>query len=528
MPKYVEFNGDVIEFPDDMSDEAIAAVLTKQSTPDTPTPAPTEQPVEQPPSDMPADPEMALAQSAENIGKTDYGGELKQQVALTGRAAVKGGGALLSIFGDALNSAFNLASEGLGSDYRLPMVSDTINKLADAVAVPRNEQERVIGAAAETVASIITSGGTKAGVDWLVSKGVNPDIAVKTIQEMGTKLGQQATAGSATALAGQQVAESTDSAGLGLAAGLATAFLTGKSPKTARMTAGQAENNAVSLYKQSQEANVILKPMAVGAINKRVLAGLDEETLPPQGEGMKSVREVLRLFKQEVAKNNELPIEQIEKLRRDAANLIKNAGGNNNQRTAGYIIRNSIDDFMSSVSDNMVKSGDKEGIRTLIQGRNAFRTASRAGVLEDVLTAAKYQSEVNTNLSYSESVRREMLKLMNKQSKLKANFSQAEIERLKDISKGGRGLEAFIKVIGVGTGLAGKGAALLGIPATSGASLIGYGAASGIQSGAKASAGRARQRGIEGEISRILGGAPQPTTNASIVGSMFGLENIAP
>ena len=477
--------------------------------------------------EMPADPEAAMMQAVET-GKTDYTGELKQQLALTGRAAIKGGGTLLGIFGDALNSAFNLVSAGAGSDYRLPMVSDTINKLADAVAVPRNEQERVIGAAAETVASIITSGGAKAGVDWLVSKGVDPNIAVKTIQEMGTKLGQQSTAGSAAALAGQQVTESTDNAGLGLAAGLATAFLTGKSPKMARMTAEQAENNAISLYKQSQNAQVILKPMGVSAINKRVLEGLDEKTLPLKGEGMKSVRETLRLFKQKVAETNELPIENIEKLRKDAANLIKYAGGNQNQRAAGYIIRNAVDDFMSSVSDKMIKSGDKDGIRTLVQGRNAFRTASRAGVLEEVLAAAKYKTEINPNISYDKAVQREMLKLMGNESKLKANFSKEEIDRLKDISKGGRGLQALINTIGVGTGLAGKAAALLGVPATSGASILGYGAAKGAETALRTSAGRARQRGIENEITRILGGTSPPVQSAPIVGSMFGLENIAP
>ena len=525
MPQYVEFNGDVIEFPDDMSDDEIAAVLSKQTgTPEPATP-PAAAPQETPPTqDMAADPEAAMMQAVET-GKTDYAGEVGQQLGLTARAGIKGLGALPAMFGDALNTAVNLM---LPEDKQLPMVSDTIGKLADAVAVPRNEQERVIGAAAETVASVISAGGIKAGVDWLVSKGINQNVATKVAQEMGNKLGQQATAGSATAATAQQVTESTDSAGIGLAAGLAVGLLAGKNPKVASKTAQTVKQEASALYEQAKASNLRFKPVAGKLLDKRIVTALDEDTLPLKGEGMGSVREVMREFRASLKGGEGLGLEQVEKLRRSANNLIANAGGNQNQRSAGYVLRNAVDEFMGNVNGTMIKSGDKEGVKLLVQGRNTFRTASKASVLEDVLDRAKYLSEVDTKLDYGTAVQREITKLMKKEKLLKANFTQAEINRLKSLSKGGKGLESFIKLVGGTVGLAGKTAAFVGAPSTGGLSLVGYGAGKGVQAGAQSVAASARSRGIQNEVNRILGGLPEPEMNQSIVGSMFGLQNISP
>lgn len=489
----------------------------KQETP----PPPTEQ------QDL-ADPEAAVFQTQET-GKTDYAGELGQQAKLTARAAIRGGGALVGMFGDALNSAINLVSQGMGSDYRLPMVSDTINKLADAVAVPRNEQERVVAAASDAVASVISSGGIKAGVDWLVSKGINPTIATKVAQDLGKNLAQQSTTAAAASATGQQVVESTDSSKLGLAAGAAVALLGGRGAKNSPKSVAAAMKEADTLYEQSKAFNLRFKPLAGKLVDKRIAANLDQETLPLKGEGMASVRQVIRAFRKELSNPDGVSLDTFEKLRKDANNLIANAGANNNQRSAAYIIRNNIDEFMSGVSGKMIKSGDAEGTKALVQGRNTFRTASRAGVLEDVLDKAKHLSDITPNLSYGKALQNEMVKLVKNEKKLRANFKPDEIQRLKEISKGGKKLEMFINGVGTFAGLAGKAAALINAPSTGGLSLAAYGVAKGAQSGAKAYGTSVRQRGIETEVQRILGGYNPPQTNPSVVASMFGLQdNIAP
>lgn len=526
-------NGEEFEItaPDDATEEQVLNYAKTQfesmakSGESVPKPAASSMPTE-PLSEVQtaADPEAAMMQAVET-GKTDYAGEIGQQLGLTARAGIKGLGALPAMFGDALNTAVNLM---LPEDKQLPMVSDTIGKLADAVAVPRNEQERVIGAAAETVASVISAGGIKAGVDWLVSKGINQNVATKVAQEMGNKLGQQATAGSATAATAQQVTESTDNAGIGLAAGLAVGLLAGKNPKVASKTAQTVKQEASALYEQAKAANLRLKPVAGKLLDSRIVTALNDDTLPLKGEGMGTVRETLRTFRASFGNKDGVSLEQVDKLRQDAANLIKNAGGNENQRAAGYVIRNAVDEFLSTVSTPMIKSGDKEGIKLLVQGRKTFRTASRAGVLEDVLSRAKYLSEIDTNLDYSKAVQREITKLMKKEKLLKANFTPAEIDRLKSLSKGGKGLESFIKLVGGTVGLAGKTAAFVGAQSTGGLSLVGYGAGKGVEAGAKSVAASARSRGIQNEVNRILGGLPEPEMNQSIVGSMFGLQNISP
>lgn len=520
-----------ITAPDDATEEQVLAYaqseFAKMQKP-AETPEPATQPVQQevqPTEDVAADPEAAMMQAVET-GKTDYAGELKQQLALTARAGIKGGGAVLSMFGDALNAAVNLA---LPKDKQIPALSDTIGKLADAVAVPRNEQEKVIGAAAETVASVISAGGVKAGVDWLISKGVQSNIATKVAQEMGKKLGQQSTAGAASAATAQQVTESTDSTGLGIAAGVAVGLLAGKNPKAATKTAQMVKQEASSLYEQAKSSNLKFKAVAGKLLDKRIVTALDEDTLPLKGEGMASVREVLRNFRGSFTGGEGVALEQLEKLRRDANNLIANAGGNQNQRSAAYTIRNAVDEFMGNVNASMVKSGDKEGVKLLVQGRNTFRTASKASVLEDVIDRARHISEVDPNVDFGKAVQREMTKLMKKEKVLKANFTPAEIGRLKDVAKGGKGLETLIKGVGTVTGLAGKAAALGSSYATGSVGpMAGYLVAKGVEKGTQAAAASARRAGIEREVSRILGGVPEPQFNQSIVGSMFGIQNVSP
>ena len=503
MPKYVEFNGNVIEFPDNMPDDEIAAVLSQQAAQPTP--------------------EAKQPASAEQPKEESFGSQLAHQAGMTVRAGIKGAGQMAALFGDALNSAINLA---LPKDKQLPMLSDTVNKLADAVAVPANEQERVLDAAASTVAGVIANGGIKAGVDWLISKGVNSTVATKAAQELGKNLGQQATAGAATAATAQQVTESTDSPLLGLAAGTAVGLITGKAPAAARKTADEAFQSANALYEKAKAAGLTFKPVAGRKLTVDIANALDDSTLPLKGEGMGSVREVLRSFKSTFNDPDGVSLSAVEKLRRDANNLISNAGGNQNQRSAAYVIRNAVDDFMGNVNSNLIQKGDKAGIELLVAGRSTFRTAARANVLEDVLSAAKYKAEIDPNVDFAKALQKEVTALMRKEKLLKANFTAEEIERLKSISKGGKGLEMLLKGVGTMTGLAGKGAALVNAPTTGGASLLGYLGARGVENAAKKAGAAVRQRGIEDEISRILGGESTKQFFApAAAGSMFGLRN---
>lgn len=493
MPKYVEFNGNVIEFPDNLPDDEIAAVLSQQAAP------------------------------AEQPKKEGLGSQLMHQAGMTVRAGIKGAGQMASLFGDALNSAINLA---LPKDKQLPMMSATINKLADAVAVPANEQERVLDAAATTVAGVIANGGIKAGVDWLVSKGVNSTVATKAAQELGKNLGQQATAGAATAATAQQVTESTDSPLLGLAAGTAVGVITGKAPAAARKTAQEAFDAANVLYEKAKASGLTFKAAAGRDLTKSIVETMKDNTLSLSGSDMSQVRASLRNFRSTFNTPEGIKITDVEKLRRDANNLISNAGGNQNQRAAGYAIRNAIDEFMGNVDSTLIKSGDKEGIKLLVEGRGTFRTASRASILEDVLSAAKYKAEINPNTDFPKTIQKEITALLRKEKLLKANFTEEEIARLKDVAKGGKGLEMLLKGVGLGTGLAGKAAALVNAPTTGGASLLGYLGAKGVEMAAQKAGAAARQRGIEDEISRILGGqSTQSLFAPASVGSMSGLRN---
>jgi hypothetical protein len=488
--------------------------------------------------------------------------EAGRQVALTGASALRGVTSPLTLVGDGLNSVVNLGLQGLGVDYQLPLASQVVRDASETIAKPENAQERIVGDVTDTIASLITTGGVAKAAEFLSKglgaagkttegaskvadflskgfgapgkslatslRGISPNQALDVTKSMGASLGKQATTAVAATGAASATQELTDNTGLGLAAGVVAGVLTGKAPtKNITKTIEEARNAASALYDRVANSKLRFESFAGQDFNKSIINALDEKTLPLDGEGMATVRSVLKTWKKGLKNPEGVELASFERLRKEANNMITNAGGNHNQRMAGYAIKNTVDDFLGAVTTKMVKSGDKEGVELLVEGRKTFRTASKASVLETVLLEAKHQSEVTPNLSYADALQREMVKLAKNQKKLKTNFSGEEIARLKDISKGGKGLQTLVNVLGTASGILGKGVAIFNAPGTMGLSLAGIPVASAAKSAAKNLGSRVRERGINSEIQNILGGAnPATISNPNIVAGMFGLNNV--
>lgn len=467
--------------------------------------------------------------------------EAGRQVALTGASALRGVTSPLTLVGDGLNSVVNLGLQGLGVDYQLPLASQVVRDASERIAKPENAQERIVGDVTDTIASLITTGGVAKAAEFLSKgfgvagkslansmRGMSPNQALEATKSMGANLGKQATTAVAATGAASATQELTDNTGLGLAAGVVAGVLTGKAPtKNMTKTIEEAKKAASALYDRVANSKLRFESFAGQDFNKSIINALDEKTLPLDGEGMATVRSVLKTWNKGLKNPEGVELTSFERLRKEANNMITNAGGNHNQRMAGYAIKNTVDDFLGAVTTKMVKSGDKEGVELLVEGRKTFRTASKASVLETVLLEAKHQSEVTPNLSYADALQREMVKLAKNQKKLKVNFSGEEIARLKDISKGGKGLQTLVNVLGTASGILGKGVAIFNAPGTMGLSLAGIPVASAAKSAAKNLGSRVRERGINSEIQNILGGEnPATISNPNIVAGMFGLNNV--
>lgn len=484
------------------------------------------------PVEQPEDPEAAL------IGETGRGGyaeDVGRQLALTGRAAVKGVTALPAMLGDALNSSINAA---FGTN--LGMVSDLTNNLADAVAVPKNEQERIVAASAETLAALIGTGGVGAAAKWLVSNGkVAANKALQIAQEFSKNMLGQAGVGAATAGVGQTVTEVTDSPAAGLAAGIATALAGGKTAnlvkagKVKPKTASQIYKEADDSYEAAKQAGVTFKAVHSQRLPRKIEKQLYDETLPFEGEGMKTVKAVFDEFDSTVTsalnRGEPVSIEAVERFRKKANTLINDAGVNKAQRRAGYIIRSNIDEWMSQLTKNNIVGGSVEAKDTLVKARGQFRTASRVSVLEDIIEKAQSNAEINSKTSFAKELEKGFVSLAKNEKKLKANFNSNEIEQIKKIAKGGAGLNNILKLTGILSGVAGRtGAVIAGLTGQPATAIATYLTAAGGQKAAMAAAAAQRDRAARALAARIAEGRLPPEPSRGVVGGLFGIESIAP
>lgn len=487
------------------------------------------------PTEEVADPEQAmLAGAGAAPVRPATMDDVAHQTGLGLRALIKGGAIPFTMLGDALNSGINFA---FGT--KLGMTSDLVDKLADAVAVPRNEKERVVGAAAETVASLLSTGGTAAAANWLVSKGnIAANKALQVVQEFGKNLTEQAVVGATTAATGQAVGEYTDSPAAGLAAGIVTAFAGGKTAN--RIKAGkQAPKQASELYAEAdagyeaaKQAGVKIKTYGggVGTITNNIKKEMDDATLLLEGEGMKSIKTLLNGFTTKINtyrnNNQAIPIEDIEKLRRDAGNLIGSAGGNVAQRKAGYIIRGAVDEWMAAVNPKQLQNPDIKGVKELIQARGKFRTASRVNILEDIIEDAREAVELDKNKVLSKELQKGFEKLLKNENKLRANFKANEIQEIKDIVKGGAALNALVNTTGVFAGLAGRMAALTSAFSGNVAALAAIPISKGLQSTMQGISGMQKESAARALSAKVAEGRLPPEPSKGVVGGLFGIEAI--
>ena len=184
--------------------------------------------------------------------------ELTRQLGLTGRYALEGGGSILDLLATPIRGGINMASDAVGSDYRIPEMSIG-KKLSDMAGLPNPETptERIVGEGSKFLSSVMTPAGA---LKYAMPQSKTGQATKNLLTE---SIGKQGVAASSSGVAMQGVEEMGGGTGAQLAVGLPTALI---APKTFEKTVVKP---ASALYKkfttakqsvnQSQATNNVLE-----------------------------------------------------------------------------------------------------------------------------------------------------------------------------------------------------------------------------------------------------------------------------
>jgi len=353
--------------------------------------------------------------------------QLGRQIGLTGRAAIQGLSAPANAVTDFLSGAYNVGANLLGSESRMPYLSQEQAKGLTAMGFPEPQGglEKAVQAGAQSMAAI-------------------PAVPAPALTK---NLIQQVPAAAAGGMAAQPTIEAvkglTDSdlaatiAGMGVgalvggAAGKGAGMVTAEknpivSMQDVQQRAGRAytkvDNLGIELNQQS--ANTLL-----GQINNRLNA---ERFLP---ENAPEIQTVLNKYQQIVGRGN-VSFNNVDQMRQ-LANDLKSNPDKNVRRLAGEMT-SAIDDYVATLSPKDVSAGAggiDEAVKTIMDARKDWRNLSRATTLQNILDTADIRA-ANPNASEGELIRQGFINLAANKNKM-AVFTTDEQNAIKSVAKGG-------------------------------------------------------------------------------------------
>jgi hypothetical protein len=399
--KLVQVGDQVIAFPQSMSDDEIAKVLSSQFAP-------------QEPSVM---------------------SQIGRQAGLAGRAIYEGITATPTIVLEGLRSAGNLALGLAGSERRIPSVAQAQSQLLTEAGLPTPETgvERAAGA----------------GMQALTGAAGMARTLPQTI--FGQDLARQLPAAAVTGVTAEPIAEKTKeltgsdlaatAAGVGLGAllgstagrtvgGLLDRLETSKQPVATLDSVRLAAQRA---YNDVADKGIVLNNASGMNMVKGVRNALDENRYLP--ENAPAVENVLKRFDAVTTRGN-VKFDEVDQLRQ-LANDLKSDKDRNIQRLAGVMVKE-IDDFVARLSPKDVVAGEggiDQAVKTLSSARKDWRNLSRATTIDDILNTAEIRA-MNPNASESELIRQGFIRLAANKQKM-AVFSDDEQNAIKAVASGG-------------------------------------------------------------------------------------------
>lgn len=487
MPQYIEFNGETVEFPDNMSDAQIAAALKGKPT-TTPAPAP----------------------------QRTVGQDLTRQLGLTGRAIVEGASAPVNAVADFLSGAYNVGANLLGSESRMPSMSQAQSQALTKLGVPTPETglERAVQAGTQAMV------GT--GSQAAIAKPLGQAAAPLT-QGMAKQLPISGAAGMASQATAEKTKAETDSdlgaTVMGMLAGTIAGGATGKAIGGAEkmgakpspvLTIDDVKQRAQRSYTAMEDQGVYVKPKSVLDMLNSTEQSLVNANFNPKMDAHKPVAQLLEQLR-DMTGTQRVSFTKLEQMR-SAATDLKNATDPATRKFAGQVVTK-IDDYLSTLGsgDVIAAKGDVgKAVESVQNARKDWRNLSRASILEDALNVAEAKA-IDPKASEGELIRRQLINLAADKDKMKA-FSTREQNAIKSVAAGGT-TDPLLSLIArfnpqrsqLTAGAIGAGA-LTNPVAAGGTAAAGF-TADKLQS-------LLRRKQTEGLISNLLSGTtPEPTTN---------------
>lgn len=417
MSQIIEVNGELVEFPDDMTDAQISAAIQGVTTP---------------PAQTQAAPPQGILQS---LGLSPE--QIQRQLGLTARASITGLTFPATAALDFISGAYNVGANLVGSPSRMPLASQAQQKGMTQAGVP--EPQGGLERAVQSGTSAMV--GTAAPAAIL--KGVQG--AAPFVENMFAQIPAAGISGTVAPAVGEKVADVTGSPLAGYAAALVTGGLTANttskvltplgSPSKPTLTMDDIKARATQAYKTMENEGISLRPTSVQGLFNRAEQELVRQNFNPSLDAHRPVAQVIQQVR-EMAGNRRVSFTQLEQMR-SAMSALKNDINPATRKYAGQFV-SQIDDYLANVSTRDIMpgtSGNAEtATRAVAAARKDWRNMSRAGTIEDVLDVAEARA-LDPKASEGELIRRQLINLVANKNKMRV-FSEREQNAIKSVARG--------------------------------------------------------------------------------------------
>jgi hypothetical protein len=411
MPVY-EYEGKFYELPTGVSnEEAIARIRSYLGTAQTP-----ETPAEPPP-------------------QRSLGEEGLRQLGLTARAGVQAFTAPATAVLEAGRGAFNLASQALGSERRLPSFYQEQAKGLSAIGLPEPETalERAVGSGTEAMAG---TGAIARMLPNVPAMAANLQRQVPAAGAAG--LAAQPTAEAVKGYTGSDLAATIAAVGVGAitAAGAGRTISAIEQRKIPLQTAEEVRARASRAYTSVDNAGITLKDSSVRRMVGDVRSDLDNANMIPGSPEADYINASLARIESIIEQNPQMSFSTLDKVRGILNDLKTNKDPN--IRRLGGVATTRADDFITGLTTKDVIAGQggiDKAVKTIVEARKDWRNASRAQVLDDALNVAEAKN-LDPKASESELIRRGFINIAASKEKMKL-FTNEEKNIIRSVAEGG-------------------------------------------------------------------------------------------
>ena len=446
MAQYVEVNGEVVEFPDNMTDAQIAAVLGGSAAAPDQSDAETKRLASKKEvKTTSTEPSLASRVVSNFIpglanrpditpeGQAAKGMELGRQVGLTARTAVTGLSALPALVADPLAKIVNQAvgREVFPSQYGVA---------ADVMGLPKpqNQLERVVQAGGEALAGV---GGQAA-----LAKQAGTALLAPFAQDVG----QQAAVGAPAAMAAQATTDRASEVGFSpganfaatLSVGLLAGLAGGKTQRkltadtTPVVTMDDVKQKATSAYSRVDQSGVSIKPLPILKTLDDIETSLvKNENFNPLMDTHKPVKQVLDLMRS-MTGTQRMSFTQLDQLRQAASSLARESKDPATRRLASKVVEG-LDNKVTTLQPTDLISGRGklgDAVSDIKEARDSWRRVSKATVIEDALNIAEARA-LDPKSSEGELIRNQFKVLATNKNKMRL-FNKEEQTAIRKVISG--------------------------------------------------------------------------------------------